>query len=166
MHRALSEMRMKVGPVAIMLLLSVVVPSVSRAGSQIGSTGHCAVAATPIAFGTYAPLTHRDDVSVGMLHYRCDGRPMRLIIALTTGKSGSYRYRQMGRGLHAIKYNLYLDAARTEVWGDGTRGSHAYIVNSPISGTEVSIPIYGLIFGAQSAAAGNYDDDVSVIVTY
>jgi spore coat protein U-like protein len=166
MYQALTNPRLRFALVLIMLIFGTAVPDTSHATGRGASASQCSVAATPIAFGDYAPLADRDDVSVGMVHYRCDGRPSRLVIALTTGKSGSYAFRRMGQGPHAVKYNLYLDAARTQIWGDGTRGSQAYIVNSPISGTEVSIPVYGLIFGNQNASAGNYHDDVSVVVTY
>jgi hypothetical protein len=50
--------------------------------------------------------------------------------------------------------------------GDGTGGSQTYIVNSPASGNEVSIPVYGRLFGDQNASAGNYQDHVSVVVSY
>ena len=74
--------------------------------------------------------------------------------------------RRMGRGKKAIVYNLYLDAAGTQVWGDGTGGSQRYIVDSPASGNEMSIPVYGRLFGGQNASAGNYQDNVSVVVSY
>jgi len=126
----------------------------------------CEVAATPVAFGMYDPLRHKEAATVGMLRYRCSGTHKRLTIGLTTGESGSFRMRRMGRGSKAIVYNLYLDAAGTQVWGDGTGGSQAYIVNSPADGNEVSIPVYGRLFGDQNASAGNYQDNVSVVVSY
>jgi spore coat protein U-like protein len=39
-------------------------------------------------------------------------------------------------------------------------------MNSPTSESDVDIPIYGRVFGDQNASAGNYQDDVSVVVTY
>lgn len=72
----------------------------------------------------------------------------------------------MVRGRDRILYNLYLDAANTQVWGDGTRGSQTYTVNLPLADTEVTVPVYGRIFGDQRASAGNYHDNVAVIVTY
>jgi spore coat protein U-like protein len=120
-----------------------------------------------IAFGSYDPLLHRDAVTVGMVRYRCAGAHKRLTIGLTPGNSGSFTRRRMGRGRDRIIYNLYLDAANTQIWGDGTSGSQAYTVNFPPGDTEVSIPIYGRLFGEQKAAAGNYQDNVSVVaITY
>jgi spore coat protein U-like protein len=72
----------------------------------------------------------------------------------------------MRRGKDAVVYNLYLDAAGTQVWGDGSGGSQAYVVNSPSSGIDVSIPVYGRLFGDQNDSAGDYHDNVSVLVTF
>lgn len=72
----------------------------------------------------------------------------------------------MSGGRQALGYNLYMDAAGTEVWGDGTDGSHTYVVNWPPVDKSVSVPIYGRLFGNHSASAGSYQDDVSVVVSY
>ena len=45
------------------------------------------------------------------------------------------------RGRH-LEYNLYLDAARTQVWGDGSRGTLRYQTR-PVAGRIESVPIYG-----------------------
>lgn len=148
------------------MMLVVAAPTVARASGPALQNGLCEVAATPVAFGIYDPLRQKRAATVGIVRYRCFGTHKRLIIGLTTGESGSFRMRRMGRGEKAIVYNLYLDAAGTQVWGDGTGGSQAYIVNSPAAGNEVSIPVYGRLFGDQNASAGSYQDDVSVILTY
>jgi spore coat protein U-like protein len=156
------------------MVLALAIPSLTHAAGHVAvgaagpvaSSGMCEVAATPVAFGMYDPLLHQDGVTVGMLHYRCIGTPKRLTIGLTAGESASFRARKLGHGRNAIEYNLYLDAACTQIWGDGTGGSQTYIVNSPPSGNEVSIPVYGRLFGDRNASAGNYHDNVSVVVAY
>lgn len=150
----------------VVMILVLAAPTVAHASGFTISGGMCEVAATPVAFGMYDPLRHKEAATVGILRYRCFGTHKRLIIGLTTGESGSFRMRRMGRGGKAIVYNLYLDAAGTQVWGDGTGGSQTYIVNSPAAGNEVSIPVYGRLFGDQNASAGNYQDNVSIVVSY
>jgi spore coat protein U-like protein len=174
MRQAMKRLWVGFAPSLVMIILFLATPTVTHAAGHvavgaagpIASSGQCMVAATPVAFGMYDPLLHQDGVTVGMLHYRCSGTPKRLTIGLTTGDSSSFRARRLGRGSNAIKYNLYLDAACTQIWGDGTGGSQTYIVNSPSSGSEVSIPVYGRLFGDRNASAGNYHDNVSVVVTY
>ena len=149
---------------ALALLLAV--PAGGDTSGFFTSAGACTVAAMPMVFGQYDPLRHQDFVTVGMLQYRCSGTPRRLTIGLTAGKSGSFKRRRMGHGKDGIIYNLYLDAANTQVWGDGTSGFQAYSVNSPPPNTEVSIPVYGRVFADQKASAGTYQDNVSVVVAY
>jgi spore coat protein U-like protein len=151
---------------AMLMLLILMTPGLSRGAPALSSGGVCTVSATPLAFGRYDPIGGRDLATVGMLHYRCFGNHGRLAIGLTTGTSNSFKTRRMGRGVQTIIYNLYLDAAGTQVWGDGTLGSQMYIVNVPASGMDMSIPIYGRLFGHQNASAGSYQDSVSVVVSY
>jgi spore coat protein U-like protein len=148
------------------LALFLGVPAGGDASGFFTSAGACTVTAMPIVFGQYDPLRHQDFVTAGMLQYRCSGSPRRLTIGLTAGESGSFKRRRMGHGKDRIIYNLYLDAANTQVWGDGTGGSQAYSVNSPPPNTEVSIPVYGRVFGDQRASAGTYQDNISVVATY
>ena len=166
MQEAMRHLQSTLARAFVMGILILSASTVAHTAPVLISTGACTVTATPIAFGMYNPMRHRDLAAVGMLHYRCFGTHQRLAIGLTTGESGSFRARSMGHGRYAIIYNLYLDAAGAQIWGDGTRGSQMYIVNSPTSESDVDIPIYGRVFGDQNASAGNYQDDVSVVVTY
>jgi spore coat protein U-like protein len=166
MYDPVKRIRLGLALSALMFMMVLAAPPDAHAAGPTFSSGLCTVATTPLAFGKYDPLEHQDGVTVSMLHYRCFGTHKRLTISLTTGESGSFRARKMRWGKDAIVYNLYLDAAGTQVWGDGTGGSQAYVVNSPSSGSDVSIPVYGRLFGAQNDSAGNYHDNVSVLVTY
>jgi spore coat protein U-like protein len=64
-------------------------------------------------------------------------------------------------GGNRLDYNLYLDAARTIVWGDGTNGTATYTA-TPIDGQVVSIPVYGRIPPRQNVAAGSYGATIRV----
>jgi spore coat protein U-like protein len=64
-----------------------------------------------------------------------------------------------------LQYNLYLDAARTAIWGDGTGGTQSYTTASPPSGTQV-VTIYGRIVAGQDVAAGGFADTVTAIVNF
>jgi spore coat protein U-like protein len=83
-------------------------------------------------------------------------------VALTAG-AGTYSARRMASGSHSINYNLYRDAARTTVWGDGS-GSTALVSDSAATAT---YPVYGRIPGSQSAAGvGTYSDTITVTVSF
>jgi spore coat protein U-like protein len=150
----------------VVILTTVAAERRAHAASAMPGGGACMVESTPIVFGNYNPIRRKDLATVGMIHYRCLGSHQRLTIGLSPGDSGSFAARVMSRGQRSITYNLYLDPAATQVWGDGTRGAQAYVVYSPRVNTEVSIPIYGRMRGGQNASAGGYRDNLSLIVSY
>lgn len=140
----------------------------------------CNVTATGVAFGVYNPLTGTDLNSTGNINFSCtrtgllDLTPgVSYSIQPGPGNSGTYVPRRMSSGANTMNYNLYRDAARTLIWGDGTGGSSA-------QGGNVSFPllnlssvtrdndhtIYGRIFGGQNVAVGSYTDTISVTVIF
>jgi spore coat protein U-like protein len=64
-----------------------------------------------------------------------------------------------------LKYNIYVDAARSIVWGDGNIGTLVVADAYSLAGPSVTrnYPAYGRIFGNQNAPVGVYTD--SIIVT-
>ena len=72
----------------------------------------------------------------------------------------------MTKGGEALGYNLYMDASRTTIWGDGTSGTSAYSRNNPPNGTNVSLPVYGRVGAAQDVSAGTYSDTVLATINF
>jgi spore coat protein U-like protein len=82
-------------------------------------------------------------------------------VGLSTG-NGSYSQRRLSSGSATLDYNLYTDASRSIVWGDGTSGSSTVGGN----GESVDHTVYGRIPAQQNVTAGNYGDTVIVTVTF
>ncbi len=163
------KMKMRSAALAATVVALALTPALARqaqAAPTASGAAACMVESTPIVFGNYNPIRQKDLTTVGMIHYRCLGPHPRLTIGLTAGDSGSFSARLMSHGTRSIMYNLYLDAAATEVWGDGTGGTQAYVVYSPKINTQVSIPIYGRMRGGQNVSAGGYQDNVQLVVSY
>jgi spore coat protein U-like protein len=119
---------------------------------------------TSVAFGTYNPLNASPTDSTGTISYFCPGA-LAPVISISTGSSGSFSPRQMTTATaDLLSYNLYTDAARTTIWGDGTGGS------TTVAGTTALNPatntIYGRVFPQQSAAAGSYSDTLTVTINF
>jgi spore coat protein U-like protein len=80
---------------------------------------------------------------------------------------GSFSKRQLRSGASLLRYNLYADNARTQVWGDGSDGSTGDSLPLTTSSAFRSYTIYGRIPNGQPlATVGLYQDSISVQVTY
>jgi spore coat protein U-like protein len=133
--------------------------------AQAAEANRCVVSVTPVQFGVYNPLLPGDMRTTGIVTYNCtQSRP--ISISLTRGGASFYE-RGMGQGLTALSYNLYLDAAGTMVWGDGSGGSQVYRDSAPPPDTNVSVPIYGRAPAHQRQVhVGVVDDAVLVTINY
>lgn len=81
--------------------------------------------------------------------------------------SGGFQPRQMlnPSGGDLLNYNLYRDASRTQVWGNGSQGT--YVVIDVIGKNRTkTFPIYGRTPGGQDVRTGNYADGLVVTVQY
>lgn len=136
----------------------------------------CTVSATGVAFGVYDAAASAPADSTGRITVRCvhlGGGAARTgySIALSPGASGSYAQRQMRSGTSSLNYNLFDDATRLRVWGNGTAGSAmvtgSLVVNPGRFATnEASYPIYGRIPAQQAADTGTYSDTILVTLTF
>jgi spore coat protein U-like protein len=69
--------------------------------------------------------------------------------------------RQMSMGSEVLRYNLYTDAARTNVWPNAAPG-----VPPPGAGFPAIMNVYGRVEEGQTPSAGDYSDSVLVTVTF
>jgi spore coat protein U-like protein len=98
--------------------------------------------------------------------YRCNGAQTLVWISLTRGQSNTFEARTMTRGAERLEYNLYRDAARTAVWGDGSSGTQVAFDLIVPKNSDVTLPIYARIPAGQDVRAGTYSDTVSLVVNY
>jgi spore coat protein U-like protein len=122
----------------------------------------CSVAASGLNFGVYT-ATSGPVAFTGEIHVQCSGGPGTFTVALTAGSSGNATMRQMraadGR---VVRYQLYLDPARTRPWGDGANGGIA----GPFSSSAMTLTVYGLLFSGQHVPAARVTDTVQAILSY
>lgn len=134
-------------------------------------TAHAAtcgfVSIAGISFGIY-DVFGGDVDSTGSLAYRCTGViPGDVVdIQLTIGGGSSFMPRQMQNASHRLSYNIYLDAARTSIWGDGTGGTSRYGPAPLVEGVTVTVPTYGRIPSGQDPYVGIYLDTITAIMTF
>lgn len=150
--------------VAILLLMA------PEARAQRGHITSCVVSATGIAFGTFSGP--RVD-STGSITLLCEGNGNNsnpYTVALSQGVSNSFIDRFM---LHSavdeLQYNLYLDSARTVIWGNGAgetglfTGSLSFPQGRPATAI---LPVFARVPFQTPPPAGLYADEIIVTVTF
>ncbi len=120
----------------------------------------CSASTQSVAFGNYNSLSSSPLDGVGDIAVTCDAATS-VTISLSTG-TGTYAARKMTRGVDQLTYNLYSDATRLLVWGDGSGSTST--VGAVI--TSVNFTVYGRIPGSQNIPAGSYSDTITVTLTY
>jgi spore coat protein U-like protein len=128
----------------------------------------CSVSATGVSFGTYDILAAAPNDSTGSVVLQCSPSDKNIRVTLSAGSSGTYTARTLKQGSDQLLYNLFRDAARTIVWGDGSGGTSVLLMTNWTGGPNVSQthPIYGRMPAQQDAAAGTYNDSVVVTINF
>jgi spore coat protein U-like protein len=148
-------------------------------GAQVAQAAvDCTVTASGVAFGTYDPSLGTADDSTGSIVVTCTytgpggDNTANYTVTLSTGTSGSFVPRKLAAGTSQLSYNLFRDAARTQVWGNASSGT-TIITGSlkvgPGAGNRTRTAthvIYGRIPQQQDADTGDYSDLIQVTLTF
>lgn len=159
-------------PVARTKLIIIVPPSCSTAGgtattlspitARLVINPNCTISAAPLDFGTVTAITTLNAAT--NLSATCTlNAPY--TIALNGGSvAGNVNARQMrlGAGPNTITYQLYRNAARTQVWGN-TAGS---MVTGTGSGVAQSISVFGRVTPQGPKPPGTYQDTITATITF
>lgn len=127
---------------------------------EAASAVSCGINVPTLSFGEYDPFSNQALDSASHIAISCDVAT-NYSIALSPG-SGSYTLRAMTSGAHRLDYNLYTDATRTTIWGDGTG------ITVLVSGNAATAnhTVYGRIPPRQNAHVGAYIDAITVTLNY
>lgn len=154
-------------PVVILLAALALCWAAPRAHAQ-----SCTIAATAAAFGTYSPTASTATTTNASITVNCQATIQLLIsysIALSAGSSGATSARTLQNGANLLAYQLYTNAARSQVWGDGTGGTstvaQSYLLGAVTPVSTVSTA-YGVIPALQNVAPGPYQDTLIVTVSW
>lgn len=129
---------------------------------------NCTITLNPLSFGLYQPGTSTPVDAVSDITIRCVAQPGSYAVSIGPGLSGNQFLRTLVSGADILNYNLYRDAARTQIWGDGTpptfvvTGSRASVGRPTINVHS----LYGRIFAAQNPNPGTYADNMLVTVIF
>lgn len=126
---------------------------------------NCTVSTTGVSFGTYNVFATSPLDSTGSVTYNCGGNAS-IIVTLSKGGAATYNPRRMLKGGEVLNYNLYLDASRTTIWGDGTGGTQIYSNPSVPNNASITVTIYGRIPAGQDVSAGSYSDTITATINF
>ena len=123
----------------------------------------CTVTGGVLAFGNYTGLSTAPSDQSTTISVACT-QGTSATIALDYGLTASGTTRRLTSALNFLTYELYKDAARTEVWH--TTGAGLMSIGPAASILPVDYTVHGRLTGAQSAPTGVYADTVIVTVTF
>jgi spore coat protein U-like protein len=130
---------------------------------------NCRVTLVAMNFGLYTPMTTTHVDVIGQVNLRCQAQSGSFTVTISAGVSGDQTARTMlSAASDILNYNLYRDAARTQIWGDGSPPTFVVSGVRPGGGrpTFYNYPIYGRVFANQTPNAGFYNDDPLVTVLF
>ena len=136
----------------------------------------CSVSSTGLGFGEYDPLATADDDSTSNIAVTCTRvifvDPFRIdyTLSLSRGSSGNYAQRRMNAGTARLNYNLYRNAARSQIWGDGSNSTGTVAGTANFNWFQTSQTnnhtVYGRAPAQQNAVPGSYSDAVVLTIAF
>ena len=149
-------------------ILAAAVASAALAAGPAHADIHCSIGSvSPVTFPVYDVFRGMPTDAQGSVTYSCKGVGQNTVtIDLTAGRAGQFNPRQMRASSEALAYNLFLDAGRGTIWGDGGGGTARYGPFQPPNNTPVVVPIFGRIPPGQNATPHTYTDSVTLTLNF
>ena len=130
----------------------------------------CVVTGNTLDFGAYDPTSATAVTNSATVSVRCT-KNTAYAVALsqganpTAGSTCAAPARQMANGSERLGYALYTTAARSLAWGcDAPTNDQDFTSTSSV--TPNVLTVYGTVPAGQDVGFGNYQDTVSVDVTF
>ena len=149
-----------------LIAVAVVVGALHASTASAQSSPSCTISTISVSFGNYNVFNGTSLDSTGTITYRCNAAASNITISLSKGASSTYSPRVMTKGSEQLGYNLYVNAARTTIWGDGTSGTSVYTRANPPNNNDVNVTVYGRVFAGQDVSAGSFGDTISATVNF
>ena len=133
-----------------------------------GAAQSCSISTVSgVSFGSYDALNASPLDQTGSIAYQCGILYIGTVtVDLSAGGSGTYFPRKMHKGVALLQYNLYRDATRLLIWGNGTGGTSRFGPVVPLLGIPNTLTIYGRIPAGQASPVGNYTDTVVATINF
>ncbi|UXH79559.1 Csu type fimbrial protein [Roseateles amylovorans] len=166
------SIRASLAALALMATASITAaaPATSSGTLEIGATilVACNVSGSTLNFGTAIdPLQTPGPVdaltSLAVTCTRTTPYSVALSAGANAGNASAFGNRAMKSGANSLPYQLYLDAGRTQVWGDGNSSG---VFTGTGTGSQQMLTVYGRLPSLNGIPPGNYSDTVTLTITY
>jgi spore coat protein U-like protein len=149
--------------------------------TQAHAAASCTLSTPGIVFGNYDPTSVNAISVTTSFTFSCNftGTGFTADLTLATGNSGSYTTRTLLNGGQQLGYNIYVDTAHSEIFGNGTAGTYYFYTCYPgggytcavggptaYSGAVLSAPVYGVLPAGEDVSAGIYTDTMVMTLTF
>ncbi|SLN43484.1 Spore Coat Protein U domain protein [Aquimixticola soesokkakensis] len=129
-----------------------------------GVVESCDLSVGSLNFGQVSGLGFKPADAVASIDMRCtEDTDYTISLGLGTGTGVSDpAYRKLSSGIDTLDYGLFMDSARTQVWGSAP----AQQVGGTGNGLTQRFSVFGRIYQGQAPKIGVYTDSVVVTVNY
>ncbi len=129
----------------------------------------CSVSMTGLSFGNYDVFSSVPLDTEGSVSVLCNQSPPPTVTISIGASSNSGSFDPRAMKLIAendlLVYNLYTDATRTQIWGDGS-GNTAVLSAKVFKNKSWNNVVYGRIAPLQDIAAGAYSETIVVTILW
>ncbi len=123
----------------------------------------CTLTASVCPSASTVQYRRRPRMRVGSITMNCTTNDAAGGFQISASSGGGGSQRRMAGGQAGLSYQLYLDPAHSQPWGDGTGDSS--VIQGAANGNQ-SFAIYGRIAAGAETVPGAYSDVLVVTVTY
>lgn len=125
----------------------------------------CTIAVTDLDFGTVSDLTSAQDASTTGSVTCTGATPVSVAFNAGTAAGSTLASRLLAAGGETIAFNLFRDAGRTEVLGDGSGGT--VTIDFTSTGGADALSVFGrTVAGQNPKPAGTYSSTITATVTF
>jgi spore coat protein U-like protein len=136
-----------------------------KAGSRTVASSCTFSIAESLDFGAYDDDSVTSAYSTATFNLKCTRAGTTAVVSAgpstTTGSMSDRRLD--GPGDSVLRYQVYTNASRTVIWGDGSQDTQQMSV--PQSGSSWSFTVYAEVFPHQVGEVGAYTDSLVITVT-